>query len=195
MLATFTLSRPTSTWLALGLRLKRPLVQVALLFALLLAVVPGSQAQAEDNQVADAQWATIDHLRLAQQSTPDEPIFPENGQYLFGQVPQRDQLGQGYIVLESSGEQVFGALYYPSSSFDCFQGQLQSGQLAMSITNSYTQETYPYSIALTSDTAVATTVPDSLQPLSLEGFHRINSLNENDLRLLNTCRAVVTPES
>lgn len=194
MLYAFAPSISVPMWMRLGLRLKRPFLQGFLLLAVGLALFPGNQVYAEDSQTLD----TGEKLRLtsslqAQQAAPSAPVFPESGRYLFGQVSQRDQLGQGYIVLESTGNEVFGALYYPSSSFDCFQGQVQSGQLAMTITNSYTQETYPYSIALVSDTAIASTAPDALQPLSLQGFHQIDALNDNDLRLLETCRATVNP--
>lgn len=171
------------------MRLKRPLVRLALVFALGLVLLPGTQAQAEDDQTIGSRTTAMASPVFAQQRTAAEPVFPETGRYLFGQVPQRDQLGQGYIVLESTGEEVFGALYYPSSSFDCFRAQIQAGNLAMTITNSYTQETYPYSIALVSDTAVASTTSDSLEPLSLQGFHQIDEINDNDLRLLETCRA------
>jgi hypothetical protein len=68
--------------------------------------------------------------------------------HLFGQVAQPDQIGQGYMVVERSGDRVYGALYFPSSSFDCFHGQVEGTELAMTIINSYDQETYPYSVAL-----------------------------------------------
>jgi hypothetical protein len=199
VLAAFSLSSQTPVWLALAMRLKRPLVQLAVLAAVTMALLPLSQAQAGKPYTTTAQEHTVEHPTLAQQieAQPvdaEASVFPEAGRYLFGQVPQRDQLGQGYIVLETTGNEVFGALYYPSSSFDCFQGQVQSGRLAMTVTNSYTQETYPYSIALVADTTVATPYPDVLEPLSLEGFHSITSITDNDLRLLNTCRAIVTPE-
>ncbi len=189
MLATFTPSIQGFSGLGLGLRVKRPLVRLALVFALSLALLPGAQAQAEDAPTLDSQRASGLSTVLAQQTTAAEPVFPERGRYLFGQVPQRDQLGHGYMVLESLGEEVFGALYYPSSSFDCFRGQIESGNLAMTITNSYTQETYPYSIALASDTSVASSTGNGLQPLNLQGFHQIEAISDNDLRLLETCRA------
>jgi hypothetical protein len=158
-----------------------------------MALLSLGQAQADERSTAAARKPAVERPILAQQIDA-QPSFPEVGRYLFGQVPQRDQLGQGYIVLENTGDQVFGALYYPSSSFDCFRGQVQSGRLAMTVVNSYTQETYPYSIALVADTAIASPYADSLEPLSLEGFHSINDISDNDLRLLETCRTVVTPE-
>lgn len=199
MLAAFSLSSQTPVWLVLAMRLKRPLVRLAVLAAVAMALLPLSQAQADGSRAIAVQEHIVKHSMLTQQveSQPVETqalVFPEAGRYLFGQVPQRDQLGQGYIILETTGDEVFGAMYYPNSSFDCFQGQVQSGRLAMTVTNSYTQETYPYSIALVADTTVATPYPSALEPLSLEGFHSINSINDNDLRLLDTCQAMVTPE-
>lgn len=194
MLTAFTPSIQTPIGTSLALRLKRPLVQLMVLTALCLPLVTGSQSQAHEGQAFGPQVSISEQPVIAQQVTDEASAFPAPGRYLFGQVPERDQLGQGYIVLESTGDQVFGALYYPSSSFDCFHGQVESGQLAMTITNSYTQETYPYSIALASDTAVASAAAtDSLQPFNLQGFHQIDDLNDNDLRLLATCQAAVTP--
>jgi hypothetical protein len=191
VLATFSPSMQTPVLLALGMRLKRPLIRLAVLLAIAVALLPMSQARAGQTHTAVSPESAVDQPMLAQTVSSQTPAFPQAGRYLFGQVAQRDQLGQGYIVLESTGEQVFGALYYPSSSFDCFQGNVQGGRLAMTITNSYTQETYPYSIALVADSSVATAAPGSLEPLSLQGFHQISNITDNDLRLLETCRATV----
>lgn len=195
MTAAFSPSIQTPNWLVLGMRLKLPLVRFAALIAVALTLLPLSQAQAGEPQASTLQGYAAEHATVAQRVDAQTPVFPAAGRYLFGQVPQPDQLGQGYMVFENDGEQVFGALYYPSSSFDCFRGTIQAGQLAMTITNSYTQETYPYSIALVSDTSVAAPSPDSLEPLSLEGFYQIDEVDENDLRMLETCRAVNSPQT
>jgi hypothetical protein len=113
---------------------------------------------------------------------------------LFGEVSEPDQIGHGYMVLESNGETVYGALYYPHSSFDCFYGEVEGAELAMTIINSYTQEIYPYSIALVSDSAIAATSPGSLEPLSLEGFYALEQVSDNDIRMLDMCGTVVPTE-
>jgi hypothetical protein len=129
---------------------------------------------------------------LAQHSQALGAVFPAPGQYLFGQVPEPDQIGQGYIVMENTGDLVYGALYYPSSSFDCFHGQVQGNELAMTIINSYSQEAYPYSIALVADSTVAAQqLPAGLTPVSLSGFHAIDTLTDNDLRMLSICKAAI----
>jgi hypothetical protein len=125
-----------------------------------------------------------------------ESAVPEAGRYLFGQSAQPEQLGQGYVVLERSGDRVYGALYFPSSSFDCFYGQVQGDQLAMTIVNSYDQETYPYSLALADGPAVAASdATGALLPFGLDGFYAIDTLSDNDYRMLEVCRATLPPQS
>ena len=122
VLAAFSLSSQTPMWLALAMRLKRPLVCLAVLLAIAMALLPLGQAQADERSTAADREPTVERPMPAQQMDARPSAFPEVGRYLFGQVPQRDQLGQGYIILENTGDQIFGALYYPSSSFDCFRG-------------------------------------------------------------------------
>ncbi|HZG40369.1 MAG TPA: hypothetical protein VEZ50_16950 [Nodosilinea sp.] len=114
--------------------------------------------------------------------------------HLFGQVAQPDQIGQGYMVVERSGDRVYGALYFPSSSFDCFHGQVEGTELAMTIINSYDQETYPYSVALADGPAVASSeAAGELAPFGLSGFFAIDTLSDNDHRMLDICRSAVAP--
>lgn len=124
------------------------------------------------------------------QTAPAAPtqILPADGVYLYGQTPEPEQIGAGYMVFEAVDQQLVGALYMPNSSFDCFQGRLEGSELAMTITNSYTQESYPYAVALATNDAIAA-AGDVPAPLSLEGFHRIDELSENDLRILAVCKA------
>lgn len=121
--------------------------------------------------------------------------LPEAGRHLFGQVPQPDQIGQGYVVLERTGDRVYGALYYPSSSFDCFYGEVEGTELAMTIINSYDQQAYPYSIALADGPAVASSnAVGDMAPFGLDGFFAIDTVSDNDHRMLDTCRAAVASE-
>ena len=93
------------------------------------------------------------------------------------------------MVLESTGSRIYGAVYFPSSSFDCFQGQIQGNQLAMTIVDSYSQEAYPYNVALVTDTAIAATdLPQGLSPVNLTGFHAIPTITDQDLAMLEVCR-------
>jgi len=142
-----------------------------------------AQAQTVDSHTSPAA------LAIAQTAT--EPV---GERYLFGQVPQPDQIGQGYVVLERTDDRVYGALYYPSSSFDCFEGQVQGTEIAMTVINSYDQaDTYPYSLAMVEGSAVASSdASGELIPFGLDGFHAIGDLSENDHRMLEMCSGVVS---
>jgi hypothetical protein len=158
----------------------RPLLSLGLAAAAVGIAVPSSaqaQAQVTDTPVAVAQTTT-----------------PTSHRYLFGQSAQPNQIGQGYVVLERTGDRVYGALYFPSSSFDCFHGQVQGTELAMTIINSYDQDAYGYSMALAEGPVVAANSPSGeVAPFGLDGFHALSRLSDNDHRMLEACRTVVAP--
>lgn len=160
----------------------------ALSYVLLGAVTAAALGTAAQAQTIDNQ--TPPETLAVAQTTAE----PEGDRYLFGQVPQPDQIGQGYVVLERTGDRVYGALYYPSSSFDCFEGQVQGTEIAMTVINSYDQtDTYPYSIAMAEGAAIASSeASGELAPFGLDGFHTIGELSENDHRMLEMCRGVVS---
>jgi hypothetical protein len=167
----------------LGQRL--PHLAASLAWATAVSLGIGAAVQAEPGVIGEGA-----DLSLAQAPAS----FPADGpgQYLFGQTPEPDQVGQGYMVLDNTGDRVYGALYFPSSSFDCFHGQVQGNQLAMTIINSYTQEAYPYSVALVTDTAIASSDSgNTIDPLGLDGFYQLDGPSDNDLRILEMCRGVV----
>ncbi len=163
-------------------RLYRPLTRLGILISCLGLVSAGLALQTGHGlaQVTPATATTAPQTASS---------FPAPGRYLFGQVPTPNQIGQGYMVLESTGNQIYGAVYFPSSSFDCFQGQVQGNQLAMTIVDSYSQEAYPYNVALVTDTAIAATnLPQGLSPVNLAGFHAISTMTDQDLSMLEVCR-------
>lgn len=116
--------------------------------------------------------------------------FPkQDGIYLYGQSPEANQLGQGYIIFQKQQDRVIGALYVPSSEFSCFQGTLgQSGELAMTVTGS-PGEGGP------TEVATASRIPRITddEPISyaysvaLQDYHRLNSVSANDRRILQIC--------
>ena len=131
----------------------------------------------------------VPHLNL--RSSANEQVSAlDDGVYLYGQVAERDQLGVAYLVFEVTENDVIGAFYMPHSSFDCFYGEFEENQLSLQITDSYEQVTFPYSIALNHDSAVATSGDITASSPELLGFSQINSsINENDYRILNVCKA------
>lgn len=157
---------------------RTPLASLLIAGAALTAVGIATPAQA------------VEPLEIAQAAS----VQPATERYLFGQAPQPDQIGQGYVVMERSGDRVYGALYYPSSSFDCFHGRVQGTEVAMTIIDSYAQEAYSYSIALAEGPIIAAgETAGELVPFNLDGFSAIDTLSDNDHRMLDLCSGVVAP--
>ena len=128
--------------------------------------------------------------QMAFAGSSSQQVFAlENGVYLYGQVAEPDQLGIAYLIFEVSADEVVGAFYMPHSSFDCFQGEFQANQLALQITDSYEQVTYPYSIALDRNGAIATAGQLTSTPVELSGFHQLDTISDNDHRILNVCKS------
>jgi len=115
------------------------------------------------------------------------PTTLPDGVYLYGQAPKPDELGKGYFVFENKAGKVVGALYMPSSSFDCAAGEFKADQLALMVTDSYDRTANPFEIALDRTSTVASSGNSSL-PLGLQGFHKLDAVSKNDLRLLNVCK-------
>lgn len=125
---------------------------------------------------------------------PVEPLLaqrgsalPSDGVYLFGQQPIPDQLQTAYLVFEAQADNIVGAFYMPHSSFDCVQGALQDTELALTITESYSQEVYNYALALDRDVSVASTGIASA--VNIEGFHPIEDVSANDMEILEACKS------
>ncbi len=139
-------------------------------------------------------------LAAVAQTVPIEPApLVGDGVYFYGEAPTPEQLGSTYLVFEAQGDRVVGAIFMPFSSFDCFQGAIAGGQLAMDITNSYDQVTHPYAIGLAPGDPVAN-AHGQPAPLALQGFYNLGRPREADLALLRTCQgdipvpALPTPE-
>lgn len=113
-----------------------------------------------------------------------------NGVYLYGESPEPDQVGSAYLVFEvSDTDRVVGAFYMPYSSFDCFQGEFQGNHLNLTVINAYTQTPHPYSIAVQTDTYIASNGNPITAEVGLEGYHNIPAMSENDQHMLETCKA------
>lgn len=113
----------------------------------------------------------------------------EEGTYLFGQSPEPDQLGAAYAILSVQNNQTVGAFYQPSSSFDCFSGEVSPNRLAVNVVDSYEQTVHPYTVALTlEDSLVA---GEAAGAYTLEGFHPIEDISTNDYEMLAVCQAAL----
>lgn len=104
---------------------------------------------------------------------PNPATETSDESYLYGQVRTPNQLQQGYVVFEQFGKTVVGASYYPRSEFRCFIGRFNPQSEVVS------------GVMLASMQMEQGTVNIDLSPL-----HPINTLSENDQRMLETCKQV-----
>ncbi|MDA0268110.1 MAG: hypothetical protein O3A14_14425 [Cyanobacteria bacterium] len=129
------------------------------------------------------------------QVAPAVSSLLEDGIYFYGEAPTPGELGHSYMVFEAQGQQVVGAVYMPSSSFDCFQGEITAAALNLEITNSYTQEIYRYAIATVPSEPVASTAGGVLTPFVLSGMYNLGEIQAADLALLQTCKTDLQGET
>ena len=126
-----------------------------------------------------------------------EPIFEEvnfvraiaDGTYFYGSAAQPGEIGHAYMVFAAQDSEIVGAIYMPQSSFDCFRGHVSEDALALQITNSYTQETYDYPIALSTVGDSVASVGTTELPLQLEGFYNLGEPREADIEILAVCQS------
>lgn len=136
-------------------------------------------------RLATATAAVIGLSAMAASASGSTPALPD-GIYLYGDSPVAETLGAIYFVFEAHNGQVSGAMYQPSSSFDCVRGTVGNGALDLVITDAYDQTESPYSMALASGTAVAS-ASGGAGVAQLEGMHAIATLSALDYQLLATC--------
>ncbi|MBX2864165.1 MAG: hypothetical protein KTR27_11460 [Leptolyngbyaceae cyanobacterium MAG.088] len=109
-----------------------------------------------------------------------------DGIYLYGQQPVAAQAGSVYMVFEVAGRRTVGAFYMPSSSFDCFHGDISSTRLDLTVIDSYEQTSHPYSLAVQAQPVLA--AGEAATELSINGFAPIDDLSELDETILETCQ-------
>jgi hypothetical protein len=119
--------------------------------------------------------------------TPPNSIF-NNGIHFYGKSPLRDQLGVEYLIFSVENNRLVGAFYQVSSEFNCFYGNVNQGQINLSIIDPYDNAIYPYNIALENVSPVATGGENLPVDLRLSGYHPLADYNEHDLEMLNICR-------
>jgi len=114
-------------------------------------------------------------------------FFPlKDGTYLYGQSPQREQLGQEYLVFTVNAGKVTGAFYQPRSEYSCFSGKLTASELTLSIRDPYDNTSSPYAITLKPQEPVAGN-RKNLGTMTLDGYHALGKLSANDQRILKDC--------
>lgn len=115
--------------------------------------------------------------------------------YFYGEADQPDQLGATYLVFTEQDSHVTGAVFMPHSSFDCFAGRIGNHDLSLQITNSYTQESYDYTIALADTNSPIAGVNATPTPLQLDGFFNLGAARAAELSMLEVCQADGLPQA
>lgn len=113
-----------------------------------------------------------------------------DGVYLYGEQSVAAQTGSVYMVFEVSGRRTVGAFYMPSSSFDCFYGDISSTRLNLTVIDSYDQTSHPYSVAVQAQQTLAAGGAGAEAGFNISGFTSIDSLSELDQNILETCQTV-----
>ena len=147
----------------------------------------GNHIQTNLCRLATAAAAVIGLSAMAGSASGSTPGLPD-GTYLYGESPVADTIGAVYFVFEARAGRLSGALYQPSSSFDCVRGTVAEGALDLVITDAYDQSETPYSVAMVGDTTVASTGGGSA-PVQVEGLYAIANLSELDQQLLAACNS------
>jgi hypothetical protein len=114
-----------------------------------------------------------------------EKVLP-NGVFFYGQSSQPDKIGQEYLVFEVQQNQVKGAIYLPSSEFNCFEGILTPQAMQISIADPYNDMIYPVQISLQREAMTASvTIPSPV--VGLEGYYELDEVRDRDQYFLQTC--------
>mgnify|MGYP000609925809 CR=1 FL=1 len=100
------------------------------------------------------------------------PAPLEDGTYLYGDVSEGNQVGQGYVVFKKQGPSVTGAFYYPQSEFSCFTGTTKNQRLEVLSLGS------PYENAIEVE-------------VSLQKMHRIETVDDSKQNSLSMCQQEV----
>lgn len=174
----FTAAPQLSSALARVARsIKRPLICLSLSLSIL------SGAWVSSALAGDAQTA------LANPNLVNAPLLLADGVYLYGESSQANQLGTTYIIFEVMGQRVKGAFYMPSSSFDCFHGQVHPGRLALMVVNSYEDTTYPYALVVQEGAPLVASEEAIAPVVGLVGYQPIATPSPEDYQILETCQA------
>lgn len=107
--------------------------------------------------------------------------------YLYGQSSQPEQIGQDYLVFEVRENKLVGAFYMPQSEFACFYGEVDGQHMNLNVVDPYSQETFAYGVPLEAQSNIAQGDGQIASSLAPQGYEQINTISDNDQRILNTC--------
>jgi hypothetical protein len=145
-----------------------------------------SESRIAAQPLTDAALLTAETTDTGATATRQGPQLSD-GVYLYGQSATPEEIGQAYMVFEVRGDRLLGAFYMPHSSFDCFYGNIEDRQLALTIIDSYEQSEYAYAMPIEAQ-PVAGANDSGVGEFGLEGMSRLKQLSDNDRRILGVCQ-------
>ena len=110
----------------------------------------------------------------AVQAQPNRSLsaFPKgDGLYLYGEIPQPNQIGKEYVVFQRQKGTVVGAVYSPNSEFSCFRGSQTNNSLEVKSIGSDDHQV-------------------GAAKINLSSLYPIKSLSANEQHLISTCKQV-----
>lgn len=138
-------------------------------------------------RIATALAAVVGVWAMAAQEASSQTAALADGTYLYGESAVSDTVGATYFVFEVEDGNLSGAVYQPSSSFDCVYGTVATNQLNLTIVDAYGEGEWAHTVALLPpETTVASTSGLVAAP-QLEGMQPISELTDLDRQLLQTC--------
>jgi hypothetical protein len=132
---------------------------------------------------------------------PKGKLPQKDGIYLYGQSAEPQQIGQEYIVIEVSKGKAVGAFYLPSSEFNCFNGTIEAGKLALLLANGPETEAYPDTIgsntqeqqvAIVGDRSLGENSSNELTTpysVALQNYHQLPQVSDSDKQILAACKS------
>ncbi len=110
-----------------------------------------------------------------------------DGTYLYGESPVANATGAVYLVFQVTDSTLTGAVYQPSSSFDCVYGTVTPDALHLTVIDAYDKTESAYSVALAPAATTIASVGGVASAAQIEGMHPISLLSSLDQQLLATC--------
>ncbi len=140
--------------------------------------------------LATAATAGFTAMTVALPAALATPTAPQaDGVYRYSDATEPNVMGATYMTFELRQGRLLGAFYQPHSSFDCFVGEVAGDRLTLAVTESYSQDTYAYEMALVPSPVA--TQGDGPVSLNLAGLQPLPTVSALDHDLLNTCRAAL----
>jgi hypothetical protein len=107
-----------------------------------------------------------------------------NGVYLYGESDQPDLVGKEYIVFETIGTKIIGAIYLPQSEFSCFYGHFRGARMNVTLIDIYDRQQSKFTLALNANRLTASKQPTIGAPT----YQPLGKISNNDRRILNACK-------